>query len=206
MKTNMQILWHRANTPALFREALLAGFGAELDIRDAGRELVVSHGLPGRRDFKLARFFGLYARLKARPLLALNIKACGLQCKLLALLKKFEIGNYFVFDMAVPDGVEYLKLGMKLFTRQSEYERVPAFYGGARGVWLDDFGGRRPGPGLIRGHLARKKRVCVVSPELHKRDFMDTWRYLKKFGAGSGRLLLCTDYPREADRYFNGRD
>ncbi len=204
----MQILWHRANKPASFRAALRAGLGAELDIRDLARGLVVSHGLPTARAVKLEKFLKVYAPLKPQPPLALNIKACGLQGRLLALVKRFRIKNYFVFDMSVPDGVEYLKSGMKIFTRQSEYERAPAFYGKARGVWLDEFYSSWIGPEAIKEHLASDKRVCVVSPELHNRNFKKTWRELKKIeaAAGSGQLMLCTDFPRRAELYFNGRN
>ena len=41
--------------------------------------------------------------------------------------------------MSVPDGLTYIKLGMNTFTRNSEYEIMPAFIDQAKGIWLDQF-------------------------------------------------------------------
>lgn len=204
----MQILKHKARTPAAFRRALSAGFGAELDIRDSGRVLVVSHDMPGKMHDALARYLEIYGSLGSSLPLALNIKSCGLQSKLCGLLKRFRIRNYFVFDMAVPDGVEYSRRGVKMFTRQSEYERVPAYYDKAEGVWLDEFQEHWIGLPVIREHLGNKKKICVVSPELHKRSFQNAWAELNRIekAVGHGRIMLCTDHPAQAEAYFNGHD
>lgn len=204
----MQILRHKGNTPAVFRQALAAGFGVELDIRDSGHDLVVSHDMPQKRHITLDRFLKTYASPGSQLPLALNIKSCGLQDKLSGLLNKFRIRNYFVFDMSVPDGLEYLKRGIRIFTRQSEYEQTPAYYGKAGGVWLDEFHGHWIGLSTIKEHLKNHKQICIVSPELHKRDFHKEWADLKKIEKriGHDRLMLCTDHPGQAGRYFNGRD
>jgi len=203
----MLILKHKGNTLTAFRQSISEGFGVELDIRDLGQDLVVSHDIPRERQIALDRFFKVYAELGARLPLALNIKACGLQGKLSILLNKFKVRNYFVFDMAVPDGVEYFKRGIKLFTRQSEYEQAPAYYDKAEGVWLDEFNGPWIGLSAIQGHLQNHKKICIVSPELHKRAFRKGWADLKKIEKKTGPgLMLCTDHPRQAARYFNGQD
>ncbi|OGR74472.1 MAG: hypothetical protein A2089_07040 [Elusimicrobia bacterium GWD2_63_28] len=204
----MRILTHKTNTPESFRRSLRAGYGAELDVRDAAGALVVSHDLPAARCAGLERFLAEYAAAGGDLPLALNIKACGLQAKLAALLAKFKVRNYFVFDMAVPDGLGYLKRSLRVFTRQSEYEPAPAYYDQAAGVWLDEFHGPWIGLAAVRGHLAAGKQVCVVSPELHKRDYAEEWGKLRAIEKKTGRdsLMLCTDHPRRARLYFNGRD
>lgn len=201
----MQIFQHKGNTPAIFGRSLAAGFGVELDVRDLGQTLVVSHDPPRGRPSGLERFFEIYASLGSRLPLALNIKSCGLADKLAGLACKFKVRNYFVFDLAVPDALSYLKLGIAVFTRQSEYEPVPAFYDKAAGVWLDEFRGHWIVPAAIRAHLGARKKICVVSPELHKRSFEKEWAGLKRLQktAGPGRLMLCTDHPLRARRYFN---
>jgi len=204
----MEILRHKGNTPAAFRRAIKSGFGVELDIRDLGNRLVVSHDIPKKKAAALAGFLKTYAALGSRLPLALNIKSCGLQDKLAALLKNYGVRNYFVFDMAVPDTAGYFKRGFRVFTRQSEYERSPAYYDKADGVWLDEFNGHWLGPAEIQAHLKNRKKICVVSPELHKRDFRKEWSDLKRIekSTGPGRLMLCTDHPRQAALYFNGHD
>jgi len=204
----MQILKHKGNTLAAFKRSIAAGFGVELDIRDLGNDLVVSHDVPGKQHAALASFLKAYAALGSRLPLALNIKSCGLQNKLSALLQKYKVRNYFVFDMAVPDGVEYFKHGLKVFTRQSEYEFVPAYYNKADGVWLDEFNKHWIGLSGIQQHLKNRKKICIVSPELHKRDFRKEWADLKRIEKriGPDRIMLCTDHPQQAALYFNGQD
>lgn len=201
----MLIFQHKGNTPELFRRSLSAGFGVELDIRDLGQALVVSHDPPRGRPAGLERFFEIYASLGSGLPLALNVKSCGLADKLAGLAGKFRVRNYFVFDLAVPDALPYLKPGIAVFTRQSEYEPVPAFYDKAAGVWLDEFHGHRVAPPVMRAHLEAHKKICVVSPELHKRSLKKEWAELKRLekAAGRGRLMLCTDHPERAQLYFN---
>lgn len=201
----MRIIVHKTNTLKSFRAALAGGFGAELDVRDARGGLVACHDVPGPKAPPLEGFFRLYAGRGAGAPLALNIKSCGLQEPLRRLLRKYGVRNYFVFDMAVPDGLQYARLGLRLYTRHSEHEPAPAYYREAAGVWYDEFSAGRLGFAGLARHLRAGKEVCAVSPELHGRPFAAAWRALrapdKKAG---GRLLLCTDRPREAEGYFNG--
>lgn len=201
----MLILTHRTNTAAAFRRSLRAGFGAELDVRDAGGLPVVAHDPPRRGAPGLAAFFRLYADLGSALPLALNIKSCGLQKALAALLSEYRIRDYFVFDMAVPDGLEYARRGLRLFARQSEHEPSPALLHSAAGVWYDEFSAGRLGLAALRGHLRAGRRVCAVSPELHGRPYLPQWRKLREADRryGRGLLLLCTDHPGRAAAYFN---
>ena len=79
----------------------------------------------------LDNLFKLYKKYNTNLPLALNIKADGLQIPLKQLIKKYEITNYFVFDMSIPDALVYIDLNFNVFTRQSEYEKEPSFYGKA---------------------------------------------------------------------------
>ena len=56
-------------------------------------------------------------------------------------LQQYFIGNYFVFDiLSLPDMLSYIKHDMNVFTRQNEYEKIPALYDEeSKGVWLDEF-------------------------------------------------------------------
>ena len=211
----MIILAHRGlwrskkdrNTPGSFKRAFGSGFGVETDIRDHKGELVISHDIPDDKCMKADVFFKLYRGINNQAPLALNIKADGLNEKLKKLLVKYNINNYFVFDMSVPDALGYLKLGIKAYTRQSEYETVPSFYGAARGVWIDCFQKEWVTEAAITGHISKGKMVCLVSPELHKREYLPFWRKLANMKIiNDHRVMLCTDHPEEAGRFFNGED
>lgn len=195
------------NTEIAFRRSFELGFGTETDIRDYCGELVISHDIAHSGCMTFRDFLQLYSSYSADLPLALNIKADGLQNKMLVELHKYQITNYFVFDMSVPDGLAYLKAGIKTFTRQSEFEPHPAFYESAQGVWLDEFADHWVNQSIITSHLMKGKDICIVSPELHKRPMQNEWLHYKEISSGlkaKRNLMLCTDMPEEAERMFNG--
>jgi glycerophosphoryl diester phosphodiesterase len=213
----MLVLAHRGwwsdpqekNTRAAFAKAFAAGYGIETDVRDQAGRLVISHDPPFVGE-DLMSFDALLAlRATAEPLgpLAINIKADGLHEPVMEALERFRVANYFLFDMAVPDAIGYIRRDACVFTRHSEFEPTPAYYDAAAGVWLDCFERDWITPETIERHLAAGKKVTLVSPELHRRDHAPAWRAWKEVAAAASRdgaLSLCTDFPDQADRYFHG--
>lgn len=212
----MIILAHRGfwendsekNTIKSFIKAFKNGFGVESDIRDFNGRLVISHDIANKDSISLDTFFALYNENKdSKDLsLALNIKADGLQNLLIESLQKYNITNYFVFDMSVPDSLGYLKANINTFTRQSEYEMNPSFYELACGVWLDCFYSNWINKEIIATHLENNKKVCIVSPELHKMDYKKQWKEYKNIDLelnAKDNLMLCTDFVEKAREFFN---
>ena len=127
----MQIISHRGfwkdsaekNKINAFERSFNLGFGTETDIRDLNLKIVVSHDMPSdiNLNIDLSQLIDIF--LKKDLTLALNIKSDGLHSKLLEILKEKKCNNYFVFDMSIPDTIEYIKLGMNVFCRQSEFEQ-----------------------------------------------------------------------------------
>lgn len=209
----MKVLSHRGywmnesekNSSIAFERSFKFGFGTETDIRDYLGELVISHDIAVKESLKLSRFFEIYKSFDETLPLALNIKADGLQARLRSLLNRYDIKNYFLFDMSVPEAVRYIKQGFTVYTRHSEYEREPNLYVESDGVWMDEFNSHWITVDHINGHLLQKKKVCIVSPELHGRKYRDSWKDYKEnlssqFGEG---IYLCTDKPEDAREYFN---
>ena len=176
----MQILAHRGywkeqeerNSPTALHRALESGFGFESDIRDYKGELVISHNIADESCQKAEEVFCWLAEHEDRYCFAINIKADGLTNLLAGLLEKYHITNYFTFDMSVPQMVEYADMGLTYFTRQSEVEPDPIMYDKAAGVWIDGFWGTDwITEALLQRHIAAGKRICLVSPELHDREY-----------------------------------
>ena len=108
--------------------------------------------------------------------------------------------------MSIPDTIGYIKHGINFFSRQSEYESIPAFYNDCAGIWLDAFSGNWYGEGLIRNHISNGKQVAIVSPELHKRNHLEFWEYLKKEKIHlESHVIICTDLPEQAKIFLNRR-
>ncbi len=162
--------------------------------------------MANENSLNLKELFALYQKNSLNFCLALNIKADGLQIPLKKLLEEYKITNYFVFDMSVPDTLAYIDMGFKVFVRQSELEPKPCLYEKACGVWLDEFHTHWIDKSTIQFHLEQGKKICIVSPELHKRSFLKEWQEYKQIDAElnpKDSLMLCTDYPCKAKEFFN---
>jgi len=192
------------NSMKAFDRSFSLNFGTETDFRDRDGELVISHDPAQTQSILAELFFYTYIKHGQTAPLALNIKADGLQNMLCAALNKYKVENYFVFDMSVPDMIGYMNEGINVFTRQSEFEANPILYEKSKGVWIDCFNSDWIDESTIESHLTHGKQVCLVSPELHKRPFEKEWERLKKMSTSiSPDVMLCTDYPEQARKFFH---
>ena len=192
------------NLPISFERSFSLGFGTETDIRDYKGKLVISHDIADEKCINVKEMFEIYKKYDNALPLALNVKADGLQVKLKELLEEYKITNYFVFDMSVPDGLGYLKQNIKAFTRESEYEKIPSFYDESCGIWLDEFQGHWITKEVIEKHIKNNKQICIVSPDLHKREYKKEWQHYKDIEKelSIDNLMICTDYPEIAKEFF----
>lgn len=199
-------LWldkHEKNANSAFRRSFELGFGIETDIRDNFGELVISHDMPIGIEESLEDLLIYFKEFdKNNELsLALNIKADGLASYIAPLVHKYCPGSdVFAFDMSIPDMLNYINLGVPVFTRMSEIEINPVLLSKVAGVWLDSFYTDWFDNFQIDELTRSGKRVCVVSPELHGRPYMDMWMQLKEIDTTA--LLICTDEPLKAFDFF----
>ena len=204
------------NTLAGYRAAFERGHGVELDVRDLGGRLVISHDPPVEAGLTFEAVLELCADYPSRPVIAINIKADGLTAAVgEALARHPAVAEAaFCFDMSVPDALHYLRAGLPAFTRHSEYETVPSFYQEAAGIWLDALVAPWVDPDQIIAYLRRGKRVAIVSPELHRKPHRQAWGLWRAALAAAAlppaltaeRLMLCTDFPDEAQTFFAEAD
>jgi glycerophosphoryl diester phosphodiesterase len=208
----MKILSHRGywkkveekNTLQSFNYTINKGFGTETDIRDFDGRLVISHDISNKTSLELNSILELFKN--EQLFLALNIKADGLQNLLMQSIKLYKLTNYFVFDMSIPDTVLYINMGFNVFCRQSEFELEIPFYDEIKGIWLDAFNKTWYNSDLVGNHINNGKKVCIVSDELHKRDHLAQWQFIKSWRLKQNdNLILCTDYPEEARYYFENK-
>jgi len=208
----MRIISHRGywktdsekNMAPAFSRSFSFGFGTETDLRDYSSELVISHDMANGTEMRFEDFLKLANSYSPIWLLtlALNIKSDGLASHIYRAVQKYEKLDYFVFDMSIPDLRSYLNKGIPVFTRMSEVEQHPVWIDQCDGIWLDGFETEWFSNSLILNLLNRRKRVCIVSPELHKRSHLSFWERIKPI-AKEQQLMLCTDFPEEANNFFN---
>lgn len=195
------------NTAIALQRSFQLGYGAEIDVRDSTGALIIAHDMPKGREPGLTDVLDM-AEGHASPgqalTLAMNIKADGLADAVLREISDRPALDCFAFDMSIPDLRSYLRLDIPVFARMSEVEQTPPWLEQCQGVWLDSFASDFWYSRELLEELLTKKRVCVVSAELHRRNQSRHWQFLKPLAAHPG-LILCTDLPEEAERFFNGR-
>ena len=207
----MQILSHRGlwhsqeekNTKEAFIRSFNAGLGTETDLRDICGKIVISHDMPKGNEISFEEVLQI---MDGRNLsLALNIKADGQAMAIKELLNKYKHTNYFTFDMSIPDMVVQFNANLKVFTGRSDILAEAVLLDKAEGVWLDSFYSDWFTSGDIDRLLEQKKKICIVSADLHKRETAKQWEIIKNCqGFDSDNLLLCTDKPMEAKEFFHG--
>lgn len=182
---------HEKNSLVSIDRARDLGFGLETDLRDRLGQIVISHdpadSLSPTTD--LSNFRGFNAPV------ALNIKSDGLAGTLAPYMSNLGSGSeVFFFDMSTPETIQYKRQGLQVANRLSEYESLadenPAW------IWLDCF--KSDWYLDVLGQLLAAKpdaKICIVSPELHKRDYEATWEKLAPQMSVNPNLFLCTDLP-----------
>ena len=182
----MKIIAHRGlwkkkseqNTIKSINEALNNDYGIETDIRDYRKKIVVSHDMPSNKILYLEKVFQLYKKNNCKNIIALNIKADGLQLELNKLIRKYNIRNYFIFDMSIPESIKYLSTNLRVYMRLSEYEKNYQKLS-FNGLWIDQFKGEWIKPNEIENLLRKKIDICLVSSELHQRSKEKLWKSLR---------------------------
>lgn len=208
----MRILSHRGlwltppekNTAEAFSRSFREGFGTETDIRDLDGTLVIAHDPPRRGAMTAENMLALHTAIDATLPLALNVKADGLQKMTADLLERFGPTGAYVFDMSIPDMLHWLNAGVPVYTRLSDVEPEPLLLDRCAGIWLDAFYSDWWDVGTLDRHLAAGRRICIVSPDLHKRDYQPVWDQLAAASKviDTESLMLCTDFPQAAKEFF----
>ena len=160
----MEIIAHRRNHINQLLETPTQ-YGVEVDIRSNQNKLVISHD-PFSDSVDFEEWISFYKH----GTLILNVKEEGLEKKLLDIMSKFSINNFFFLDQSFPFLIKTIKKGEKrTAVRFSEYESlatVLSLKGLLNWVWVDWFTRL---PLNKKNYLDLKSsnfKICLVSPEL----------------------------------------
>lgn len=186
-----KIFAHRINTAEQL-QAVSPEYGIELDIRPEGDDMILHHDpfCPGER---FSEFLDHYHHSG----IILNVKAEGMENRLIKLMEEKGIDDYFFLDLSLPFLVKTIRNGCnKVAVRFSEYEPlafVDRFAGKAEWVWVDCFTANV----LTREtyeHLRRSFKICIVSPELQSHPLEWITEFRNNF-AGFEIDAVCTKKP-----------
>jgi len=164
----MHFIAHRVNT---IQELLNTPteYGVEIDLRDFGEKLILQHD-----PFKDGECFEEYLKNYNHGTMILNIKSEGIEARVLKLIKKYSIKNYFLLDCSFPMINLLSSKGEKnIALRFSEFEGLDSIRLMSQKVdwiWVDCFSKL---PITFENYKILKKlnyKLCIVSPELHNQD------------------------------------
>lgn len=164
----MQIICHRRNKIEELKSTPTQ-YGVEIDIRSFGERLVVHHD-PFVEGDDLQEWIANYRH----KTLILNVKEEGLEDKILDLLKKYGIQDYFFLDQSFPFLIKYSRVGIrKCAVRISEYESIEtalSLAGKVDWIWIDCFDKFPLTSNDSKLLQSRGFKLCIVSPELQGRN------------------------------------
>ena len=165
----MRFISHRRNTIEELK-ATPSEYGVEVDIRSNNGRLIIHHD-----PFKNGVDFEEWLKHFQHQTLILNVKEEGLEDRLIELMQKNHIADYFFLDQSFPYLIKWSNLGERnCAVRVSEFESTETaltLAGKIHWVWVDCFT-HFP---LSSSDAKRLKnegfKLCLVSPELQGRPF-----------------------------------
>ena len=182
---------HRVNTIRALA-AVPPAWGVEIDLREAGRQVVVQH-----EPFRGGERLDDYLRHVRHRLLILNIKSEGIEEAVLRAVRRRRIRRYFLLDVTIPRLVALSRRGVPhLAARVSEFEAPEACLALGRRVewlWIDWFT-RWPLTPAMGRRLAARFKLCLCSPELEGHPpsaIAAAQRAVRRMPVDA----VCTDHP-----------
>lgn len=156
---------HRVNTIHELKK-IPSEYGVELDLRDdLEGNLYLSHN-----PFEEGESFESYLREYHHGTMILNVKSERIEHKILELLEKYAVKDYFFLDSSFPMIKLLSDMGERnIAVRYSEYEgidTVERMAGKVDWVWVDTFSCLPLDKESYKRIKALGYKLCLVSPEL----------------------------------------
>ena len=171
-------------------------FGIEVDLHSYGKNLVLHHD-----PFIKGPLFEELLKNYCHRFLIINIKEEGIENKVIKLLRKYKVKNYFLLDVTIPIIVKLNKINFyKLSLRVSKYENflnILNFSKKNRWIWIDTFENKMPiNISQLKILKKNKYNLCFVSPELVSGNKADIDIFYKNNSLLIKKMdMVCTKFP-----------
>jgi len=161
------IIKHRRNTIKSLRTTPNK-YGIEIDLRsDPAKKNIYLHHNPFKKGVKLSKWIQFYNH----KLLILNVKEEGLEKKILSILKKKNVTNFFFHDQTYSSMLKFMKM-TKVSIRWSAYEEIKKknyLFKYIKWLWIDNFKFIKIPVNFYKFLKKKGVKICLVSPELVKK-------------------------------------
>jgi len=133
----MILISHRCNSIESLKATPIK-YGVEVDIRSLGEQLIIHH-----EPFLSGELFEEWISNYRHGTLILNVKEEGLEERLISMMKKYGIENYFFLDQSFPFLIKWANQDEhRCAVRVSEFEFIEtalSLAGKVDWVWVDCF-------------------------------------------------------------------
>tara|TARA_B100000780_G_scaffold216050_1_gene155373 strand:- start:27 stop:623 length:597 start_codon:yes stop_codon:yes gene_type:complete len=164
----MRLIAHRINSISKLKETNTE-FGVEIDIRSFNNKLIIHHDA-----FESGEILDEWLEYYNHNILILNVKEEGLEERILELISKHKITNYFFLDQSFPFLIKLSSAGNKnTAVRFSEYESIKTVLSLSNKVdwvWVDCFSLFPLTKDIFMELKSSGFKICIVSPELQGRN------------------------------------
>jgi hypothetical protein len=138
-------------------------------------------------------------------IIVLNLKEEGLENRILNILRKFRIENYFFLDQSFPFMVKTLRSQEKrVAIRVSDLESSKTIYNLVKRniplpqwIWVDSFSGDWSHLSDLMVNRPADMKICLASPELHGRELSTELNTILSSIKISQINAICTKCPEE---------
>ena len=189
----MIIVKHRVNTSKELKKTS-PKFGIEIDLRSDKNQIYLHHD-----PFKKGEIFSRWIKNFKHKLIVLNVKEEGLEKKILHILKKNKVKNFFFHDQTFSSLLKNMGL-TKVSIRYSEYEglkKINKLFNSIKWLWVDNFSEIKIDKKFYAFIKKKGVKICIVSPELvKKKRVKEISKIIKYFQSNNLKIdAVCTKRP-----------
>ena len=188
----MKFIAHQINTIEELK-GVPKEYGVEVDLRDYGDRLILQHD-----PFKDGEDFEEYLKHYVHGTIILNIKSERIEFRVIDLIIKYKVKDYFFLDCSFPMIFHLSEHGEKnIALRYSEFEGLDTILnmkGRSKWVWVDCFTKLPIDKNIYEILKHSGFKLCLVSPELLGRpeDLNNYVMYSKEHGITYN--AICAKY------------
>ena len=197
----MIIIKHRVNNSKEL-DRVSQDFGVEIDLRSNSKGIYLHHD-----PFKKGERFENWIKKFNHKLIVLNVKEEGLEDKILKILRKNNIKNFFFHDQTFSTMLKNMKK-TKVSVRFSEYEglkKIKELFKKIKWLWLDNFNEIKLDKSFYNFLKNMNVKICIVSPELVNKKRLSEIKKITTFSKKNNIKFdaVCTKRPNIWKKYLN---
>ena len=181
MKNSIILISHRVNKIKDLKKTPQE-YGVEIDVRDFNKSLIINHD-----PFLNGESLNLFLRKFRHRFIIFNVKSEFIELKIINLVKRYKLKNYFFLDSSFPMIRTLIGMGEKnIACRVSDEEDIKTalnLKNRIKWIWFETQFPYKKSFNKLKILKKNNFKVCLVSPDLHKKKINFNQKeitYLKK--------------------------